>query len=90
MAIMVNLVYLLILAILMNLVILVIVVNLMALVNLVILVNLVLLVNFCEPADSREFYDLGLSVNSLHSCESEDCGESTDSEYGEPGNPGTW
>ena len=48
--------------------------------NLVILVNLVLLVNFCEPADSREFYDLGLSVNSLHSCESEDCGESTDSE----------
>ena len=49
-----------------------------------------ILVNFCEPADSRELYDLGLSVNSLHSCESEDCGESTDSEYGEPGNPGTW
>ena len=40
-----------------------------------------ILVNFCEPADSREFYDLGLSVNSLHSCESEDCGESTDSEW---------
>ena len=48
--------------------------------KLVILVNLVLLVNFCEPADSREFYDLGLYVYSLHSCESEDCGESTDSE----------
>ena len=39
-----------------------------------------LLVIFCEPADSREFYDLGESVNYLDSCYSEDCGESTDSE----------